>query len=136
VLLAVCLAVALLLFIRLFVRHRSNVVASERIENQNHALRELVAGHVQQLPPLELLTSSLPNGRASCEYTVQLACQGGILPYNWKVAEGELPPGLALEPDGTLHGRPFEGVGIGETREISFVVEVTDAAGQTARRAL
>jgi uncharacterized membrane protein YciS (DUF1049 family) len=136
VLLAVGLAVALLLFARLIVRHRSNVVAIERIEEQNQKLKELVAGHAQQLPPLELLTTALPNGRASCEYTVQLACQGGMLPYNWKVVEGELPPGLVLEPDGNLHGKPFEGVGIGETRELSFVVEVTDAAGLTARRAL
>jgi uncharacterized membrane protein YciS (DUF1049 family) len=136
VLLVACLAIALLLAARLFVRHRSNIGAIARFEEQNQKLREQVAEHAQQLPPLELLTAVLPNGRASCEYNVQLACQGGMMPYRWQIVDGELPPGLTLEPDGLIHGKPFEGVGIDDTRELEFVVEVADATGQTARKTL
>ena len=40
--------------------------------------------------------------------------------FHWKVEKGELPPGLRLEDDGTLHGSPEKA---GEYR---FTISVTD----------
>ena len=88
------------------------------------------------IPPLEILTKEIPNGRASCVYSVQLAAVGGVLPYRWRLVEGELPPGLELEEDGRLHGVPFKDVFVGQTKDIPFTVEVRDGRGQTARQGI
>jgi len=86
--------------------------------------------------PLRVTTESLPNARASCGYTVQLACEGGLPPYRWRVVEGELPPGLSLSHEGKLSGLPFEGVGVDVTKDVPFTVEVRDGRGATTRQRL
>jgi hypothetical protein len=86
--------------------------------------------------PLRITTDSLPNARASFDYVVQLACDGGVPPYRWRVAEGELPPGMSLSEDGKLSGQPFKGVSLKDTIEVPFAVEVIDGAGKTARQNL
>lgn len=86
--------------------------------------------------PLRITTESVPNARASGDYAVQLACEGGRPPYRWRVADGELPPGLDLTAEGKLHGRPFEGISVAETKEVPFTVEVRDEEGQAARQSL
>ncbi|MFC1734616.1 Ig domain-containing protein [Candidatus Hydrogenedentota bacterium] len=84
----------------------------------------------------EIKTATIPNGRASMEYCVHLSCEGGIPPYTWKLVEGELPAGLELTEDGRIFGTPYEGIGVDETVEIKFTVEVTDAAGAKSRQQL
>ncbi len=86
--------------------------------------------------PLEILTESLPNARASCEYSVQLACQGGAAPYRWTIVEGSLPQGLELTEEGRITGLPFEGVSVDQTKEVVFTVEVKDQKGMTAQKTL
>lgn len=86
--------------------------------------------------PLRILTDAIPNGRASSEYTVQLACDGGAPPYRWRLIEGELPPGLQLTPEGKIAGRPFEGIGVDKTKDVPFTVEVKDDLGTTATQRL
>jgi hypothetical protein len=53
-----------------------------------------------------------------------------VNPYHWKVEKGDLPPGLRLEDDGTLHGSPEK------TGEYHFTVSVTDSGKppQTVQR--
>jgi len=91
-----------------------------------------------KVQPLAILTESLPNARASFDYAVQLACAGGVPPHRWKVVGGDetLPPGLVLEPSGLLHGKPYEGIGLNETKTCSFTVEVEDSWGEKARQEL
>ena len=85
---------------------------------------------------IEIKTKSIPNGRASMEYGVYLACEGGVGPYKWSVVEGELPPGLVLSDDGYISGVPLEGIGVNKTEEFAFTVEVTDAVGNKDRQPL
>src|SRR5437870_3606894 len=55
---------------------------------------------------LVIETTSLPTTYPRAAYSVKLQQHGGAPPFHWKVAKGELPPGLSLEDDGTLHGSP------------------------------
>ncbi len=86
--------------------------------------------------PLTVLSKSLPNARASCEYSVQLACLGGTAPYTWRLVKGELPEGLTLDPTGLLRGCPFTKTRVNDTIDMPFTVEVHDQRGQTAQQEL
>lgn len=134
--LTVLLLATVFALVWLFRRTRSDRQEVERQQVEIHQLKENLRAAGAEQPPLEILTAELPNARASCAYTVRLACQGGCPPYAWRLVGGELPPGMQLLPDGTLCGKPFENVAIGETREVAFEVEVTDAVGQAARKML
>jgi uncharacterized protein (TIGR03437 family) len=59
-------------------------------------------------PPLSFLTSALPNGRVGTVYSQMIQATGGTPPYTFQVSSGVLPPGLALQPDGTLSGTPVQ----------------------------
>ena len=72
--------------------------------------------------PLIIETSSLPSGYTRGTYTFTLRAHAGIPPLHWRVEKGELPPGLKLEDDGTLHGAPEK------PGEYRFTVSVTDNA--------
>jgi hypothetical protein len=45
--------------------------------------------------PLQIATSSLPNGEVGVPFQSSVAATGGVLPFNWTVL-GSLPPGLSL----------------------------------------
>ncbi|MGA8430508.1 MAG: putative Ig domain-containing protein [Candidatus Sulfotelmatobacter sp.] len=57
-------------------------------------------------PPVVIDTESLPGAHPKAAYEVKLLAHGGAAPYQWKVDTGDLPPGLKLEDEGTLHGSP------------------------------
>jgi hypothetical protein len=99
-----------------------------------HFLRLRTAARRQT--PLRITSASVPNARASFDYSVQLACAGGVPPLRWQLVEGSLPPGMELTEEGLLHGLPFEGIPIDHTKEQAFTVEVRDEAGQRARQQL
>jgi hypothetical protein len=46
----------------------------------------------------------LPLGKGGDFYQHQLQALGGTPPYFWGLSEGELPPGLSLQADGTIQG--------------------------------
>jgi WD40 repeat protein len=50
---------------------------------------------------------------------------GGYLPLSWTVTAGTLPPGLTLNPDGTLTGTPMA------ASSTAFTVTVTDSSAPT-----
>ena len=54
------------------------------------------------------------------EYRKQLEAQGGTAPYSWKLAQGSLPPGIHLDPNGIIGGFPTE------TGEFHFTVTLSD----------
>ena len=70
--------------------------------------------------PLVIQTESLPNAPINQSYNQILQASGGIPPCNWTIVSGTLPPGLSLNPNGTISGTP--------TRQwkYTFTVEVSD----------
>ncbi len=61
-------------------------------------------------------------------YAQALEAIGGLTPYAWALTEGDLPPGLELDPLGTITGTPTS------AGEWEFTLRVTDAAGKSATR--
>jgi hypothetical protein len=59
-----------------------------------------------QAPPLAVVDESLPPLDAGVEFHMLLHATGGVLPYVWSVASGDLPEGITLTPEGLLAGRP------------------------------
>jgi hypothetical protein len=82
-------------------------------------------------PSLAILTTELPGATRNKGYTETIAAAGGLRPYTWVIAEGTLPPGLALDgATGVVSGRPTT---LGRW---GFVVQVQDTSGATSQRAL
>lgn len=71
--------------------------------------------------PLMVRTTSLPNGYVGQEYEAKLTASGGILPLEWELKEGSLPPGMSLHEEGDLIGVPSE------AGEFHFTVTVKDS---------
>jgi hypothetical protein len=65
----------------------------------------------------------LPDARAESAYQFELRMNGGSPPFRWQLADGKLPRGLRLAPDGAVLGVPQEKEGMSE-----FSVRVLDAA--------
>jgi large repetitive protein len=74
---------------------------------------------------LEISPQYLPSGLAGTPYRQSLVATGGTAPYTFAVAEGALPPGLALSPAGVLSGTPTRPGYSG------FVVVATDSRGKS-----
>jgi len=84
---------------------------------------------IQSSSSLQITTNSLPTAVVQLPYSAAVANSGGVAPYTWKVASGQLPPGLALEAaSGAIWGVP------GQAGKYSFTAQVTDSspAPQTA----
>lgn len=65
--------------------------------------------------------SELPDTYPEANYEMRFHARGGVPRLHWKLEKGALPPGIKLEDDGLLHGRP------GRTGEFDFTVSVTDS---------
>lgn len=62
---------------------------------------------VAQVPPLTFEGEAMPAQLdAGVEFHILFHARGGVPPYIWSVADGDLPDGLTLTPDGFLSGRP------------------------------
>ena len=55
--------------------------------------------------PLTISSGSLPSGATGGTYSATLSASGGVTPVTWSET-GALPPGLSLDPSGTLTGTP------------------------------
>jgi hypothetical protein len=78
----------------------------------------------QEPRPLPEITSDqeLPNAILHTNYSEQLTATGGISPWRWDVVQGQLPPGLQLDPaTGLIYGTPTQ------EKQFRFVVKVTDS---------
>lgn len=81
--------------------------------------------------PVQVSTTSLPEGRRNRAYSATLAATGGTTPYAWSIVSGSLPPGLSLNAStGGISGTPSK------KGTYSFVVRVTDASLATATKSL
>ncbi len=56
------------------------------------------------------------------EFHILLHASGGVPPYLWSVASGDLPEGITLTPEGLLAGRPAKPGGF------TFTLKVEDSA--------
>jgi hypothetical protein len=76
-------------------------------------------------PSIGIATSALPQAAVGVAYSSKLAAYGGTPPYTWSALSG-LPPGLNLQPDGTLSGTPAA------AGNYSISVRVSDSAKAAA----
>ncbi len=77
--------------------------------------------------PLNITTTSLPNGRVNVAYSQTVQATGGTAPYTWSLASGALPNGLTLNSaTGVISGRPTK------KGTYSFVVRVLDSQATPA----
>ncbi|MBI1763433.1 MAG: IPT/TIG domain-containing protein, partial [Acidobacteria bacterium] len=70
---------------------------------------------------LTLAPFTLPSGVLGYAYNQTLTASGGVPPYSFSISDGALPPGLALNANGTLSGAP--------TQVGNFVFNVEASAG-------
>jgi large repetitive protein len=75
-------------------------------------------------PPLQITPSGLPGGTVATPYSTSVQATGGVLPYTWSVASGQLPAGLNLNPvSGDITGTPILVSGT----PVSFTLGVKDS---------
>jgi hypothetical protein len=83
------------------------------------------------LPPVEVVTSTLPGAIKGVGFSQQLNAAGGKPPYVWSVTGGSLPGGLSMAPaSGLLSGTPTA------AGSFNFTVTATDADSHAASKAL
>ena len=73
--------------------------------------------------------AALSAGTAGQAYAANLAATGGVAPYAFAIATGQLPTGLSLAGDGSLSGIPTE------SGDFDFTVVATDSHGQSGSQA-
>jgi uncharacterized repeat protein (TIGR01451 family) len=72
-----------------------------------------------------------PSGQVAVPYSTQLTVTNGTSPFTWSVASGSLPPGVTLGAGtGLLSGTPTT------AGSYPFTVQIVDASGQTASKAV
>lgn len=68
-------------------------------------------------------------GKVNGDFSFTFMTWGGVAPFSWQVATGQIPPGLVLdEATGTLHGVPSA------PGTFNFTIRVTDASIATQAR--
>ena len=80
---------------------------------------------VVAVPTLTLSPATLPIGQQQQAYAATFVAAGGIAPYQYALASGSLPPGLALNATGTLGGIPTA------NGTYTFSITATDSTGGT-----
>jgi hypothetical protein len=80
----------------------------------------------QTIPQISIKTA-LPNSNVASNYHEVLSASGGIAPYTFAVALGELPPGLVLDQQtGTVSGIPTR------AGKFGFAIEATGGSSDIA----
>ncbi|MBI2895468.1 MAG: proprotein convertase P-domain-containing protein [Deltaproteobacteria bacterium] len=80
---------------------------------------------------LRVTTAALADGEWGAVYSFELEAAGGERPYSWSVVGGLLPSNTWLQPEGRVVSPA-----LGEDGQFGVVIEVADAVGSRARRAL
>jgi trimeric autotransporter adhesin len=102
-------------------------VTQARGRDCNNAPIPLMAGAPAALrilnAPVPISPATLPDAFAGRPYEQALSADAGEPPFTFGLADGALPPGLALSPAGVLSGAPLA------TGSFAFTVQVSDGAG-------
>jgi hypothetical protein len=81
---------------------------------------------------LTIATTSLPSGTVGVAYNQVAAAANGTPSYTWGVLSGALPPGIAVDPDGSLTGTAGTIFGTPTTAGVyPFTLQVADSGGAT-----
>lgn len=80
-------------------------------------------------PAINITTAVLPDGTVGAAYSQQLVADGGVAPYAFTVASGQLPSDLQLSSSGQLTGTATS------SGSYAFTIAATDANGQQGTRA-
>ena len=80
------------------------------------------------IPPLHILTASLPGGVKGTPYDVVLQGQGGVPPYRWS-SSTLMPQGLQLTSAGEIKGTPAQ------SGTFTLNISLSDSAGTPAATA-
>lgn len=111
--------------IRQYIKHQSSE------SRGNDGLRDIGAYETQGVLPPDLIitTSSLAGGMVGGSYSTTLAASGGVTPYLWSVAAGNLPPGLMLNTQsGAISGVPSSAGTFPFTAQVSDAQNPPDSA--------
>jgi hypothetical protein len=82
------------------------------------------------IPPLGIVTATIPDGWVGKAYSQQLTASGGTAPYTWTDLNNDLDSsGLTLSSSGLLSGMPVK------AKQISFTARVQDATRGTSSKA-
>ncbi len=110
--------------------------AGSKMENLSAGEIELIGTWIDQgatstpAPPyagLEFRVTSLANGEIDIAYAASLVVWGGLPPYQFNVVEGDLPPGLDLDPAaGRIAGVPVA------TGQYHFTIRAGDSQSPAA----
>ncbi|HEV8018287.1 MAG TPA: putative Ig domain-containing protein, partial [Steroidobacteraceae bacterium] len=83
-------------------------------------------------PPLDITTSSLPNGQVGVAYKATLAATGGTAPLSWALTAGTLPAGLTLAgATGVISGTPTA-----TATAVPLTFTVTDSSTPAQRKSV
>ncbi|HTE50956.1 MAG TPA: putative Ig domain-containing protein [Kofleriaceae bacterium] len=75
------------------------------VVEDGHEGRAELAATIEVFPALEIVTQGLPTARQGGAYAVVIqATGGGSSDYAWRLAGGQLPPGLSFSDDGETAG--------------------------------
>ena len=85
------------------------------------------AGWAQNASPLAITDDTLPALDAGVEAHIPLHARGGVPPYHWSMASGDLPEGISITREGVLVGRP------NKPGTFAFTVAVEDSAAAANR---
>jgi hypothetical protein len=97
-------------------------VSDSALPPQHAASTAGVTISILAVAPLQAVTPPLPAGAVATGYTANLVAKGGVTPYTWSIAGGQLPSGLKLNPTtGIISGIPI----LATTS--NFSVQVEDA---------
>ncbi len=105
-------------------------------DSDNNVATQAFSMNVQNnVVPLNIIASDVPDGEENIEYSATIEAEGGNGAYTWRVQGGEIPPGLTLDPGGagtttTLEGTPTM------PGNFTFQVEVRDEEGENARKTI
>ena len=94
---------------------------------------------VNPAQPLQISTLSLASGTTAKAYTAPVAVSGGVQPYTFTLASGQLPAGLTIGAGGVggqISGTPIIAGASGTSQTSTFTIEVTDSEKPVANVAI
>jgi hypothetical protein len=124
-----------------FVGPGSCVIDANQAGDANHSAALVVnqTFTVSDATPVITSTSPLPTGTVGVPYSTTLVASGGTGgPYTWTLTSGSLPPGLTLNPNGTISGTPTASgmasfaIAVGDPATGTFTVMINPAAALTS----